>query len=263
MADPTEETVAAPPPTPAAPAEGDFAPPLPAEPTVEAVASPEKAAPPASAPETTATSRGFRLLGEDTSVHKVLGGGKTADVLLWKDKKTTAVVIGGTTVIWMLFEVLDYHLLTLISHVMIGVLAILFLWSKAMTFIKKSPPDMPVVQIPEDVAVNVARALRNDVNRALHLFREIALGHDLRKFLGVIAALWVLSEVGSCCDFLTLIYIAVLMIHTVPILYDKYQDKVDHFAGKAHTEACKHYEVLDTKVLSKIPRGPAKSKKQT
>uniref|UniRef100_A0ACD6A0P7 Uncharacterized protein n=1 Tax=Avena sativa TaxID=4498 RepID=A0ACD6A0P7_AVESA len=263
MADPTEETVAAPPPTPAAPAEGDFAPPLPAEPTVEAVASPEKAAPPASAPETTATSRGFRLLGEDTSVHKVLGGGKTADVLLWKDKKTTAVVIGGTTVIWMLFEVLDYHLLTLISHVMIGVLAILFLWSKAMTFIKKSPPDMPVVQIPEDVAVNVARALRNDVNRALHLFREIALGHDLRKFLGVIAALWVLSEVGSCCDFLTLIYIAVLMIHTVPILYDKYQDKVDHFAGKAHTEARKHYEVLDTKVLSKIPRGPAKSKKQT
>lgn len=51
------------------------------------------------------------------------------------------------------------------------------------------------------------------------------------------------------------------MIHTVPILYDKYQDKVDHFAGKAHTEACKHYQVLDQKVLSKIPRGPAKTKK--
>ena len=60
-----------------------------------------------------------------------------ADVLLWKDKKTTAVVIGGATVIWVLFEVLDYHLLTLLSHVMIGVLAVLFLWSKAITFIKK------------------------------------------------------------------------------------------------------------------------------
>ncbi|KAK1610274.1 hypothetical protein QYE76_033947 [Lolium multiflorum] len=265
MADPAEETVAAPPPTPAAPAEGGLAPPLPVEPTAEkeAEASPEKAAPPASAPETTVRSRGFKLLGEDTSVHKVLGGGKAADVLLWKDKKTTAVVIGGTTVLWILFEVLDYHLLTLISHVMIGVLAVLFLWSKAMTFIKKSPPDFPVIQISEDAAVNVARALRNDVNRALHLFREIALGHDLKKFLGVIAALWVLSEVGSCCDFLTLVYVAVLMIHTIPILYDKYQDKVDHFAGKAHTEACKHYEVLDTKVLSKIPRGPAKAKKQT
>ncbi|XP_006656127.1 reticulon-like protein B2 [Oryza brachyantha] len=261
MADPAEETVPAPPPpTPAVPAEGASDEPepvqLPASPA-EKVTAPEPAPAPAMA-----TSRGFRLLGEDTSVHKALGGGKTADVLLWKDKKTSAVVIGGATVIWILFEVLDYHLLTLLSHVMIGALAILFLWSKATTFIKKSPPDIPVVQIPEDVAVNVSRALRNDINRALHLFREIALGHDLKKFLGVIVALWVLSEVGSCCDFLTLIYVAVLMLHTVPILYDKYQDKVDHFAGRAHSEACKHYEVLDAKVLSKIPRGPSKPKKQ-
>jgi len=259
MADPAEETVAAPPPTPAAPAESASDPPLqsPAD-----AASPEKVSPPApaSAPET--RSRGFRLLGEDTSVHKALGGGKTADVLLWKDKKTSAVVIGGATVIWILFEVLDYHLLTLISHVLIGVLAILFLWSKATTFIKKSPPDIPLVQIPEDLAVNVSRALCNDINRALHLFREIAMGHDLKKFLGVIVGLWILSGVGSCCDFLTLIYIAILMLHTVPILYDKYQDKVDRLAGRAHTEARKQYEVLDAKVLSKIPRGPAKPIKQ-
>ncbi|KAG2606314.1 hypothetical protein PVAP13_4NG085600 [Panicum virgatum] len=222
MADPAVETVAAPPPTPAAPAKSASDPPLqsPAD-----AASPEKVSPPApaSAPET--RSRGFRLLGEDTSVHKALGGGKTADVLLWKDKKTSAVVI-------------------------------------ATTFIKKSPPDIPLVQIPEDLVVNVSRALRNDINRALHLFREIAMGHDLKKFLGAIVGLWILSGVGSCCDFLTLIYIAILMLHMVPILYDKYQDKVDHLAGRAHTEARKQYEVLDAKVLSKIPRGPAKPKKQ-
>ena len=80
MADPTEETVAAPPPTPAAPAEGGLDTPLSVEPTKEADASPEKAAPPAPAPapapDTTVRSRGFKLLGEDTSVHKVLGGGK-------------------------------------------------------------------------------------------------------------------------------------------------------------------------------------------
>jgi len=52
------------------------------------------------------------------------------------------------------------------------------------------------------------------------------------------------------------------LLHTVPILYDKYQDKVDHFAGRAHTEALKQYEVLDAKVVSKIPRGLVKSKKQ-
>nr|CAB3468061.1 unnamed protein product [Digitaria exilis] len=98
MADPSEETVAAPPPTPAAPPESASDPP-PAD-----AASPEKVSSPAPAPAPETRSRGFRLLGEDTSVHKALGGGKTADVLLWKDKKTSAVVIGGATVIWVLFE---------------------------------------------------------------------------------------------------------------------------------------------------------------
>ncbi|XP_066377195.1 reticulon-like protein B2 isoform X1 [Miscanthus floridulus] len=255
MADPAEENVASPPPTPVAPAEGASDPPL--QPAADDASTEVVSAP---APEV--RSRGFRLLGEDTSVHKALGGGKTADVLLWKDKKTSAVVIVGATVIWVLFEVLDYHLLTLISHVLIGLLAVLFLWSKATTFIKKSPPDIPVVQIPEDLVVNVSRALCNDINRALHLFREIAMGHDLKKCLFVIVGLWVNSVFGSSCDLLTLIYIAVLLLHTVPILYDKYQDKVDHFAGRAHIEALKQYEVLDAKVVSKIPRGLVKSKKQ-
>ncbi|TVU33374.1 hypothetical protein EJB05_25187, partial [Eragrostis curvula] len=232
-------------------------------PAAAAAASPKNGATEERAsPAAAARPRGFWLLGEDKSVHKALGGGKTADVLLWKDTKISAAVIGGATVLWVLFEVVDYHLLTLISHVLIGALVILFLWSNATVFIKKSPPDVPEVQISEDLAVNIALALRADINKALGLLREIAMGHDLMKFLGVLVALWILSEIGNLCDFLTLIYSAVLMLHTVPILYHKYQDKVDDFAAKAHGELCKQYKVLDDKVLSKIPRAPPKDKKQ-
>jgi hypothetical protein len=62
---------------------------------------------------------------------------KAADVLLWKDKKISAAVIGGATVLWVLFKVVEYHLLTLVSHVLIVALAVLFLWSNATVFIKK------------------------------------------------------------------------------------------------------------------------------
>jgi hypothetical protein len=62
---------------------------------------------------------------------------KAADVLLWKDKKISAAVIGGATVLWVLFEVVEYHLLTLVSHVLIVALAVFFLWSNATVFIKK------------------------------------------------------------------------------------------------------------------------------
>jgi len=108
-----------------------------------------------------------------------------ADVLLWKDKKTSAAVVGGATILWVLFEVVEYHLLTLVSHVLIVALTILFLWSNATVFINKSPPNVPEVQISEDLAVNIALRLRADINKALGLLREIALGHDLMKFLGV------------------------------------------------------------------------------
>ncbi|KAI3833259.1 hypothetical protein MKW98_006358 [Papaver atlanticum] len=38
-------------------------------------------------------------------------------------------------------------------------------------------------------------------------------GHDLKKFLDVIAGLWVLSIVGARCNFLNLSYIAFVAAH--------------------------------------------------
>ncbi|XP_008805646.2 reticulon-like protein B3 [Phoenix dactylifera] len=204
----------------------------------------------------------YRLFGREKPVHKVLGGGKPADVLLWRNKKISAGVLGGATAVWVLFELLEYHLLTLVGHCLILSLAILFLWSNASTFINKTPPHIPEVSIPEDLAVNVALSLRYEINRAFAILRDIASGRDLKKFLAVIAGLWVLSILGSCCNFLTLFYIVFVTLHTVPVLYEKYEDKVDPFAEKAMAEIKKQYVVFDAKVLSKIPRGPLKDKKQ-
>jgi len=205
-------------------------------------------------------SKIYRLFGREQPVHKVLGGGKPADVLLWRNKKISGTVLGGATAVWVLFELVEYHLLTLVCHILIAVLAVLFIWSKATTFINKSPPHIPEVSIPEDLTMNVALSLRYEINRGLAVLREIASGHELKKFLVVIAGLWVLSVVGSYCNFLTLFYIVFVLLHTLPVLYEKYEDKVDPFAEKAMAEIKKQYAVFDAKVLSKIPRGPLKNK---
>lgn len=60
-----------------------------------------------------------------------------ADVFLWRNKKVSAGVLGGATAMWVLFELLEYHLLTLVCHCLIVALAVLFLWSNASTFINK------------------------------------------------------------------------------------------------------------------------------
>ncbi|GAV69910.1 Reticulon domain-containing protein [Cephalotus follicularis] len=213
------------------------------------------------APPVSAKAKIYRMFGRQRPVHKVLGGGKPADVFLWRNKKISGGVLGGATLIWVLFELVEYHLLTLVCHISILLLAVLFLWSNANTFINKSPPRIPEIHLPEEPFLQVASALRIEINQGFAVLREIASGRDLKKFLIVIAGLWVLSAVGSWCNFLTLFYISFVLLHTVPVLYEKYEDKVDPFAEKALIEIKKQYAVFDAKVVSKIPIGPLKAKR--
>ncbi|KAI3729656.1 hypothetical protein L6452_18318 [Arctium lappa] len=129
---------------------------------------------------TSMKSKIYRLFGREKPVHKVFGGGKPADVFLWRNKKISASVLGGATAVWVFFELLEYHLLTLVCHVLILAFAVLFLWSNASKFINKSPPRIPDVRIPEDKFLQIAVGLRNELNQALDTLRNIASGRDLR-----------------------------------------------------------------------------------
>lgn len=66
--------------------------------------------------------------------------------------------------------------------------------------------------------------------------------------------------VGNWCNFLTLVYICFVLLHTVPMMYEKHEDKVDPFAEKAFKELHKRYLVFDEKVVSKIPIASLKAK---
>ncbi|KAJ6687625.1 RETICULON-LIKE PROTEIN B7 [Salix koriyanagi] len=188
-------------------------------------------------------SKVFRLFGREKPVHKVLGGGKPADSGFF-------------------FELLEYHLITLFCHLSIFSLAVLFLWSNASNFLNKPPPKIPEVVLSEKCVREVASGLRIEINRGFVVLRDIASGRDLKKFLAVIAGLWALSLVGSCCNILTLLYISFVLLHTVPVLYEKYEDQVDAYSEKTWIKIKKQYAVLDEKYLSKIPKGPLKEKKK-
>jgi|UniRef100_A0ACD5VC42 hypothetical protein len=236
------------------------APPAPAAPAASEVTT-ASFADSASAAAADAKDKMFRLFGREQPIHKVLGGGKPADVFMWRNKNISAGVLGGATAVWIIFELLGYHLLAFLCHGLIFSLGVLFLWSNASSFINKSPPQIPEVIIPEDLVLNIALSTRHEINRAFANLRQIALGRDIKKFLIVIAGLWLLSILGSCCNFLTLIYIVFVVLHTVPVLYEKYEDHIDSYGEKGWIEVKKQYAVFDAKVLSKVPRGPLKDKK--
>lgn len=199
-----------------------------------------------------------RLFGRQKPVHHILGGGQSADVLLWRNKRISGSVLAGATVIWMLFEWLNYHFLTLLCLAVVLSMTALFLWSNAAILINRSPPRMRPIVLPKEIFVDAAIALRDQINRFLGFLQEVAIGRDVKTFLAVSAGLWFLAIIGSWCNLLTILYIGFVAAHTLPVLYERYEDQVDSFIYYILDEMKRHYGRFDSQVLRRIPKGSAK-----
>ncbi|KQK06901.1 reticulon-like protein B1 [Brachypodium distachyon] len=198
-------------------------------------------------------SKKKKLFGRKHPLHHVLGGGKAADLVLWRDKQTSGSILAGVTVFWLLFEAIGYHLLTFLCHSLILFLTVCFVWSNTASFINRSPPKFPDAILSEVQCLRIAHVLRKEINEAFLTLSNVASGKDLKTYLKSIGVLWFISLIGSCFTFLTLSYTIFLMAYTLPMLYEKYEEQVDIVGEKALIEIKKQYAVLDEKVLSKIP----------
>ncbi|KAJ9163318.1 hypothetical protein P3X46_022997 [Hevea brasiliensis] len=198
-----------------------------------------------------------KLFSHGRSLHAILGGGHVADILLWKNKYLSAGILTGFTVIWFLLEVVEYHVVTLLCHLLMLFMAILFIWSNTAGFINRNPPDVDDIELPE----STLKFFFGQINQLLSNLYYISSGKDLITFFVAIACLWILSALGSLCSTLTLLYIVYLCLATLPVLYERYEDQVDNFVGRSGQEMKNLFEKFNTKVLDKIPRGPTKEKK--
>ncbi|EEF40861.1 reticulon-like protein B8 [Ricinus communis] len=207
------------------------------------------------------TARFHRLFGRQKPVHHLLGGGKSADVLLWRNKKISASVLTGATAIWILFEWLNYHFLTLVCLALVLGMLAQFVWTNASGLVNRSPPKVPRLVLPDEVFVSIGRSVGVEINHALQFLQDVSCGGNLKQFLVVVASLWASAVIGSWCNFLTVLYTGFVAAHTLPVLYERYEDQVDDFVYKVLEQLQGHYRKLDTGLLSKIPKGNLKGKK--
>jgi hypothetical protein len=61
-------------------------------------------------------------------------------VLLWRNKKISSSVLAAATAVWVFFEWLDYHLLTIACFVLVLGMAAQFAWSTVRH--ASSPPSL-------------------------------------------------------------------------------------------------------------------------
>nr|KJB71177.1 hypothetical protein B456_011G126300 [Gossypium raimondii] len=127
-----------------------------------------------------------RLFGRQRPVHHILGGGKSADVLLWRNKKISASFLASATLIWFLFEWLNYHFLTLLSFALVLGMVAQFVWSNASGLLNRSSSQVPRLVLPDELFVSIGRSVGAEVNRGLQYLQDVSCQGNLKQFLVVL-----------------------------------------------------------------------------
>ncbi|RZB68891.1 Reticulon-like protein B11 [Glycine soja] len=102
--------------------------------------------------------------------------------------------------------------------------SLFFFWAKAANLLNRPLPPLPDLEISKETIVRVVDALQIWLHLALSIAHDIAIENNFLLFLQVVGVLWVISYICSLFNFLTLIYIGVLLRLSLPVLYDKYQN---------------------------------------
>eukprot|EP00268_Persea_americana_P019791 TRINITY_DN2017_c2_g1_i1.p1 TRINITY_DN2017_c2_g1~~TRINITY_DN2017_c2_g1_i1.p1 ORF type:complete len:225 (-),score=37.02 TRINITY_DN2017_c2_g1_i1:599-1273(-) len=195
------------------------------------------------------------------SVHRALGGGQVADVLLWKRRDVGIYLFMVSSTLWFLFERAGYSLITLVANVLLLLVVILFFWAKSASLLNRPLPPLPDLEVSEDFVIKTADAAQVWINYVLAIANDIALGRDVKLFVQVASGLLLVSLMGNLFNFFTLVYIGVVLSLTVPTLYDKYQDQIDDKLCVAHKVLSTWFRKFDAVVLGKIPLSLNKEKK--
>ncbi|KAG9445488.1 hypothetical protein H6P81_016828 [Aristolochia fimbriata] len=202
----------------------------------------------------------YRLFDRQRSIRQIMGGGKAADVILWKQWQVSFGIIVVATVGWLLFEWSGISSLSICSDILLILVVIQFIWANGAALLNKQLQPLPELVLSEEMVNNAAASFRVKINYMLLMAHDITLGKDFRLFFKVVVCLWLLSVVGSFCSFFTLAYIGTILSITMPALYSKYEEHVDRYAGIVHTKISEQYNIVDANVISRLPRGFTKDK---
>ncbi|KAK6228767.1 Reticulon - like 6 [Theobroma cacao] len=213
-----------------------------------------------SSTSSTTSSGGYRLFGRQGSLHQFLGGGEVADILLWKRWRDSFGVIVVATVAWLIFERSGLPFLSICSDVLLILIVLLFVRANYAALRNRQLQTLPELELSEEMVNNAAASFRVKINNVLLMAHDITIGKDFRLFFKVVICLWLLSAIGSYCSFFTLAYIGTILSITIPVFYNKYEERVDKCCGMIHRKFSQHYKIVDESVTNRIPRSLFKEK---
>lgn len=184
------------------------------------------------------------------------------DVFLWRRKKLSLLVLLVSTATWVSLDVYQFNLITVASWAAMFAVTSLFLYGNIARFLRKEEPDLSGLEISEQTAIEAARSVRQSIEEGVRWMCHVSAERELFLFARVVAALWLLSYVGSFWDSLSLLYIDIVVGMTVPVIYVKNEDKIKRFEEWMRMQARRLCDMVDEKVVKRMKNRVLKVKEK-
>ncbi|KAH8503426.1 hypothetical protein Peur_067172 [Populus x canadensis] len=184
------------------------------------------------------------------------------DVFLWRRKKLSLLVLLVSTATWVLLDVYQFNLITVASWAAMFAVTSLFLYGNIARFLRKEEPDLSGLEISEQTAIEAARSVRQSIEEGVRWMCHVSAERELFLFARVVAALWLLSYVGSFWDSLSLLYIDIVVGMTVPVIYVKNEDKIKRYEEWMRMQARRLCDMVDEKVVKRMKNRVLKVKEK-
>lgn len=180
-----------------------------------------------------------------------------ADLLYWKDTKTSGVVFTGLMV--SLLCLLHFSIVSVAAHVALLLLCgtiSLRVYRKVLQAVHRGDGANPF-QAYLDVDLTLTREqtellsqqIASQVVSAATQLRHFFLVEDLVDSLKLALLFYILTFVGAVFNGLTLLILGVIGLFTVPLLYRQHQAQIDQYVGLV-TNQLSH---IKAKIRAKIP----------
>lgn len=206
---------------------------------------------------TTETNSGGWLKGVDPRV---------IDLIYWRDVKKTGVVFGTMLTVLMCLAI--FSLVSVLAYLSLALLTVSFsfvVYKKIMAAVQKSNDGHPFkclldmdISLKEDKLKPVIQALLNNVNATMSELRRLFFIEDIVDSIKFGLMLWVCTYLGCLLNGMTLIILALILLFSLPKVYETYQVQIDNYIGLAKAQM----NSVITTVQNKLPFLKKKEKAQ-
>ncbi|XP_065776713.1 reticulon-2 isoform X2 [Muntiacus reevesi] len=184
-------------------------------------------------------------------------GSKVADLLYWKDTRTSGVVFTGLMV--SLLSLLHFSIVSVAAHVALLLLCgtiSLRVYRKVLQAVHRGDGANPFqayldvdLTLTREQTERLSQQIASRVVSAAIQLRHFFLVEDLVDSLKLALLFYILTFVGAVFNGLTLLILGVIGVFTVPLLYRQHQAQIDQYVGLV-TNQLSH---IKAKIRAKIP----------